>query len=144
MNEPNKVNKPLEIAKTIEKDIQKLVNKMFEQAEATPELLKKNPDVYYVHSNHIFSAIVACAAQRMLKDGLNRRKVGSKAYDGATLAWELFLVNNPDIAKKIADEKAAKEAKWAKPVITHDEGDEPEDEDEDNDENEDETLGDDD
>lgn len=130
MNEPNKVNKALEIAKSIDKDIQKLVNKLFDQCEATPDLLKKNPDVYFVHSNQIFSAIVGCAAQRMLKDGLNRRRVGGRAYDGATLAWELFLVNNPDIAKKVEEEKAANEAKYGKMHVVSDESDESEDDDE--------------
>lgn len=138
MNEPNKVNKALEIAKSIDKDVQKLVNKLFEQCEATPDLLKKNPEVYFVHSNQIFSAIIASAAQRLLEDGLMRHKLGYKANDGTRLAWDLFLLNNPDIAKKVEEEKAAKEAKWKANAI-HDEGDEPEDDeepDEDSDEDE--------
>lgn len=127
MHEPNKVNKALEIAKTIDKDVQKIVEKLFEKCEATPKLLKDNPDVYYVHSNQIFSAIIACAAQRMLKDGLNRQRVGGKTYEGARLAWILFLENNPEIAEKVAKEKAAKEAKWAKQEEEPDEPDEDED-----------------
>lgn len=134
MDAPNKVNKALEIAKDINSEVQALVNKLFEKSEATAELKAKDPDMYFMLSNRIFSAMVAASAQRMLTDGLNRRRVGSKTYEGANLAWELFLINNPEVVAKIEAEKAAKAAKYASQSVVHDEGEEPEDEDEADDE----------
>lgn len=103
METPNKVNKSLEIAKSVNAEVQKIVDSMFLKAEVDRS---KDEVAYFAASNTIFAAIIACAAQKMLTDGLNRRRVGSKTYAGANLAWELFLANNPGIAMKVADEKA--------------------------------------
>lgn len=108
-----KTNKALEIAKDVNGEVQALVNKLFEKLEATPELLKTDPAVYFVKSNQVFAALVATAAQKMLTDGLNRRRIGSKTYAGSVLAWDLFLHNNPQIAEKVAAEQKEKEAKYA-------------------------------
>lgn len=56
--------------------------------------------------------MVACAAQKVLTDGLMRRKLGYKLNAGAALAWELFLDGNPEVAAKIMAEKAANAAKY--------------------------------
>lgn len=113
MDSPNKVNKSLEIAKDINSEVQSLVNKLFEKSEATEALKASDPDIYFMKSNQILAAIVACASQKVLSDGLMRRKLGYKLNAGATLAWELFLNNNPDIAVKVAEAKAASAAKYA-------------------------------
>lgn len=118
MDGPNKVNKALQIAKEINSEVQTLVNKMFEKSEATAALKASDPDMYFMHSDRIFAAVMACAAQRMLSDGLMRRKLYGKTGAGLTLAWELFLDNNPEIAVKVAEAKAASAAKYAAQAAT--------------------------
>ena len=113
MDSPNKVNKSLEIAKDINVEVQNIVNKLFEKSEATEALKASDPDIYFVKSNQILAAIVACASQKVLADGLMRRKLSYKLNAGATLAWELFLNTHPEIATKVAEAKAATAAKYA-------------------------------
>jgi hypothetical protein len=125
MDGPNKVNKSLLIAKEINSEVQTLVNKMFEKSEATAALKASDPDMYFMHSDRIFAAIMACAAQRMLSDGLQRRRLYSRTNAGTTLAWDLFLDTNPEIAVKVAEAKAASAAKYAaKAASTSDENEE--------------------
>jgi hypothetical protein len=112
MDQPNKVNKTLEIAKDINAEVQTLVNKLFEKCEASPALKATDPDMYFMHSNRILTAIAAAASQRMLSDGLMRRRLSGKFYDVSAVAWDLFLHNNPDVAAKIQAEKEAKEAAY--------------------------------
>jgi hypothetical protein len=134
-DEPNKVNKALEIAKLVNGDVQSLMLKMFAQAECTDQLKAENPAAYFEKSNHILAAIVGCASQMALGDGLPRYKLSGKLATGARTAWDLFLHNNPSIAEKVMAEKAAKEAAYATQTAFYGktEGDEDEDTDEDED-----------
>ena len=52
-----------------------------------------------------------------------------KTFEGASLAWELFLVNNPEVAAKVEAEKTAKAAQYASQSAVAEEGtdEEPED-----------------
>jgi len=125
MDAPNKVNKSLLIAKEINSEVQALVNKMFEKSEASAALKEADPDIYFAHSDRIFAAVMACAAQRMLSDGLMRRKLFHKTNAGLSLAWELFLDGNPEVAAKVVAEKAANAAKYAAQAAS-DEGNESE------------------
>ena len=109
---PNKVNKALEIAKLVNGDVQSLMLKMFAQAECTDQLKAENPAAYFEKSNNILAALVGCASQMALGDGLPRYKLSGKLATGARTAWDLFLHNNPSIAEKVMADKAAKEAAY--------------------------------
>jgi len=133
---PNKVNKALEIAKLVNGDVQSLMLKMFAQAECTDQLKAENPAAYFEKSNNILSALIGCAAQMALGDGLPRYKLAGKVVAGTGTAWNLFLHNNPSIAEKVLADKAAKDAAYATQQAAFygkTEGDEDEDTDEDED-----------
>jgi hypothetical protein len=103
-------NKPLEIAQSVEKKVRKIVDEMFQAAEVDR---KKDEKAYFLASNTIFAAVSACAAQRMLEDGLMTGRLRQKTGMISGVARDLFLANHPEIAAKIAEEKKAQEAKWA-------------------------------
>lgn len=142
MSETPTVNFTLDIAKAINPEVQALVLKLFAKVECTDQLRAENPEVYFLKSSQVFDAIVACACQQMLEDGLMRHRLSSKMYNGPKLAWELFLLNNPAVATKVAVEKAAKQSGYmTKLSVVNNEddsgldenGDEKEEDDEDND-----------
>lgn len=116
---PNKVNKALEIAKLVNADVQSLMLKMFAQAECTDELKASNPKEYFEKSNNILAAIVGCASQMALTDGLPHFKLRGKIMGGSSTGWELFLHNNPAIAEKVMAEKEAKKAAQQASMATY-------------------------
>lgn len=122
-------NKPLEIAKSVEKKIRKIVDEMFVLAEVDKE---KDAESYYKASNTIFASVCACAAQRMLEDGLMTGRLRGKVGLISPVARDLFLSNHPEIVKEIAAKAAQNAIKLAEEP---DEDESEDDEDEsDNDE----------
>lgn len=118
-------NKPLEIAKSVEKKIRKIVDEMFVLAEVDKS---KDAEAYFKASNTIFASVCAVAAQRMLEDGLMTGRLSRKTYLISPLARELFLANHPEIVKEIAAKKAQEASQLDKdePDEDEDEGDEDE------------------
>lgn len=119
------LKKPLAIAKSVLPEIKKMVDLMFTASEVDRA---KDEKAYFEASNAIFAAICACAAQRMLDDGLMTGRLRTKLDMISPVARELFLSTHPEIVAKIATEKAAAAVKAAQESNSFGESDEDEEE----------------